>query len=115
MFYLTDDAEIAFNGNAEIHLTAPSSGDYEGILFFGDRSNSSSTMRFNGTADSSLIGALYFPSQSVEMLGNFEGSNGCTQIVSQTITFSGSTQLSADCTHEGLGDITLAGRIQIVE
>jgi hypothetical protein len=115
MFFMADNSEVDWNGNAGIDLSAPTGGTYQGILFFGERGNNTQPIKFNGTADSALIGALYFPSQSIEMLGDFGGSNGCTQIVSKTITFSGNTDFSADCTDINLKDITLAGSIKIVE
>jgi hypothetical protein len=114
-FYLTDDADLSFNGTADIALSAPTTGTYKGILFYGDREQEDQVHKFNGTANSSLVGALYFPSQSVEVLGDFGGSNGCTQIVALTITFSGSTDYSSDCTGTGIEDITLAGRAMLVE
>jgi Flp pilus assembly protein TadG len=115
MFYLTNDAQISFNGGANIQVSAPTAGDYKGLLFFGDRDSSSALHKFNGTADSSMIGALYFAKQDVEILGNFAGSNGCTQIVASTVKFSGSTNFSADCTGTGIEDIALGGTVKIVE
>jgi Flp pilus assembly protein TadG len=115
MFYLTGDAEISFNGGAELNLSAATAGAYKGILFFGDRNSDNTLHKFNGTADSSLIGALYFASQDVEILGDFAGSNGCTQIVASTVKFSGNTDFSADCTGTGIEDIALSGTVQIVE
>jgi Flp pilus assembly protein TadG len=114
-FFLTGNVDLQFNGNAEMHLTAPTSGTYKGLLFFGDRDNPDVLHKFNGTADSSLIGALYFSSQRLEMLGNFGGSNGCTQIIAQTIKFSGSLDFSADCSGAGLEDISIGGMVQVVE
>ena len=115
MFFIADNSDVSWNGSAYIDLSASTTGEYAGILLFGERSNTSGDIKFNGTADSALVGALYFPSQAVEILGDFGGSNGCTQVVSATITFSGNTDFSADCTAAGLGDITLAGSIRIVE
>jgi hypothetical protein len=115
MFYMKGNASISWNGSADIHLSAPTSGTYKGLLFFGDRNAADTLHKFNGTADSALIGALYFAKQSVEVLGDFTGSNGCTQIVAYTVTFSGNTDFSADCTGAGIENIALSGTVQIVE
>lgn len=114
-FYMTDGAGVVMNGTADIQLSAPTSGPYAGILFFGDRSSTGSNGNFNGTADSSLKGALYFPTQSVKMDGNFSGSGGCTRIVARTIEISGSPNFDADCTAAGIDDFGVPGGVFLVE
>jgi hypothetical protein len=84
-FYLTNGATVKFNGNAQMTFSAPTAGTYSGILFYGDRTQPNAIQKFNGTATSSMTGALYFPSQQVQMNGNFSGTNGCLQVVSDTI------------------------------
>ena len=114
-FFMTNDATADFNGAANIQLSAPTSGTYKGVLFYGDRDNSSTSNKFNGTASSQLTGALYFPSQDVEFLGNFSGENGCMRIVASTIKVTGSTDMNADCSGYGLNDMPLPGRVSLVE
>lgn len=112
--YFANNAHIDINGNATLNLSAPTSGDYKGVLFMGSRSNSDIANTFNGTADSTMTGALYFPKQSVSYLGNFSGQNGCTQVVAKTITWSGSTTLAVDCSALGLRPIVAGGLITLV-
>jgi hypothetical protein len=114
-FFFTDDATADFNGNATINFSAPTSGTYKGVLMYGDDDNSDTSNKFNGTASSQLTGALYFPSQSVEYLGNFSGNNGCLRIVARTIDFTGSMNLNADCSAAGLNQMPLPGRVSLVE
>lgn len=115
-FYLTDDAHVAWNGNAHIDLEAPTSGTYEGVLVFADRDpNDTNDLLFNGTANSTLVGAIYAPGREVNMLGDFQGSNGCTQIVSSTIVLSGNTSFSTNCTGTGTVNIAMAGRTRLVQ
>lgn len=83
MFYLTDGATLSFNGSATLNLSAPTTGTYAGILFYGDRSQPNATNTINGNATSQLTGAIYFPSQEVRFLGNFSGLNGCSQVVAE--------------------------------
>lgn len=114
--YLTDDADLAWNGNAYIELNAPTVGTYQGLLLFADRDpNDTNELLFNGTADSALVGALYAPGREISMLGDFNGSNGCTQLVASTITLSGNNSFSANCTGINVGNIATAGRTRLVE
>ncbi len=117
-FFMTNDATTNFNGTAQINLAAPTTGTYKGVLFYGDPDNSfssSTLIKFNGTADSTLTGALYFPNQSVEFLGNFSGTNGCMRVVSRTMKFTGSLNLNSDCSAYGIEGMPLPGRVSLVE
>src|SRR5579871_3944050 len=75
-FYLTNGATVQFNGGAQINFSAPTSGTYSGILFYGDRTQPTASQSFNGNGSSTMTGALYFPTQQVQMNGNFTGVNG---------------------------------------
>lgn len=96
-FFLTNNATVDFNANGTMTLSAPTSGTYKGVLFFGDNTNTNNTNKFNGTPTSSLTGALYFPNQAVQYLGNFTGVNGCMRIVARTIDFRGTTNMNVTC------------------
>lgn len=114
--FLTDDAEVQMNGNADISLSAPTTGDYAGVLFWGDGDNAADTTTlFNGTANSSLVGALYFPSQTIDMRGDFSGSGGCTRLIGYRIDISGNTTFDADCSAEGSITIQTPGVVRLVE
>jgi hypothetical protein len=62
-----------------------------------------------------MTGIIYAPSQAVEFLGNFSGSNGCMRIVASTIKFTGSTTISSDCTAYGITNAPLPGTVSLVE
>ncbi|MDP1737123.1 MAG: pilus assembly protein TadG-related protein [Caulobacter sp.] len=113
-FFFTDDASANFNGNAKIVFSAPTTGDYAGLLFMGSPDNENIGNTFNGTADSTMTGALYFPSQAVDYLGNFSGANGCTRVVAKTVSWSGSTTVQVDCTEEGMENVTVGGVVRLV-
>lgn len=114
-FFLTNGATVSFNGNAEITLAAPTSGVYAGVLMYGDRDQGDATHTFNGTANSLLTGALYFPTQTVRHLGNFSGVNGCLRIVSRRIQITGDAGFGTNCTGTGLGEIEVPSAIRLVE
>jgi hypothetical protein len=96
-FYLVNGASVSMNGNAHVSLSAPTSGTYSGMLFLGDRSDTGG-ITINGDSTSSVTGIIYAPDASVSYIGNFSGSGGCTQIVAQTISLSGNTTFSSNCT-----------------
>ncbi len=112
--YLDGSSAVNINGNATLNLSAPTTGDTAGILFFGDR-NGSGSSTLNGTAASSMTGAVYMPRQAVSYLGNYSGSGGCVRIVARTVEWSGSTQLSADCTAHGIPAVPVLHLVQLTE
>lgn len=114
-FYLTGGARVQMNGTADISLTAPTSGTYEGILFYADPNSVGTTATFNGTANSSLIGSLYFPTQPVDMRGDFGGSGGCTRIVARTVEIGGNASFNSDCTGAAFSKVTAPGAVYLIE
>lgn len=113
---LTGGADLQMNGNADIRLSAPESGDYAGLLFWGDAADGDlGEITLNGTADSALIGAVYFPERAIDIRGNFAGSGGCTRLIGRTIELSGSASFDADCSAAGIGTVALPGSVRLVE
>lgn len=116
--YMSGSNNVQMNGNATVNLSAPTSGTYSGILMMGDRtctSCSSTSETLNGTASSLMTGAIYFPKQNVNYLGNFAGVNGCTQVVADTISWSGHTHLSINCTGSGMKNMLAYEAVRFVE
>lgn len=107
-------ASITMNGNPPINLSAPTTGPYAGMLFMGDRTGTPLQNKFNGSASSSMTGTIYFPNDNVLYAGNFAGFNGCTQVVANTIEWTGNTNLAVDCTAYGMGVIQVGGRPYLV-
>jgi hypothetical protein len=113
-FYLGSGVRTDFNGTARMVFSAPTSGPYSGILFFGDR-DTTGTSKFTGTADSALTGAIYLKGQEVAYQGNFSGAQGCTQVVARTIEWSGSTSINADCSALGMSPIPAMLTVKLIE
>lgn len=113
--YLSGGATVKINGTATVILSAPTSGPYAGILFFGDRNAPGGTNTFNGTANSDLTGAIYTPAQHVDYSGNFSGTTGCVQVVASTISWSGNATINQDCTALGMQNIPVADAVRLVE
>lgn len=115
MFYLTNGATLQINGSAKINISAATTGTYAGVLFYGDRTMPNTVQKINGDATSLMTGAIYFPSQEVDLLGNFSGAGGCMQIVADTIYYTGSSTFRDDCTTTGMKTINVAGSVRLVE
>lgn len=113
--YLSGSARVSMNGAAKATLSAPTSGTYAGVLFFGDRSSTGGSNTFNGTADSAITGDLYFPTQQVAYLGNFSGDDGCTHIVADTVTMSGHSNVSVNCSSHGMSKIPAMQSVALAE
>ena len=112
-FHLLNGATADFNGSAEINFSAPTAGARKGMLFMSN--STSGVNRFNGTANSHLTGALYFPENEVQFNGNFSGASGCMQIVAELIDYTGSSTFSTDCTAQGLNAIPATRYARLVE
>lgn len=111
-FYLENGASVSMNGNSDLQLSAPTTGIYAGFLFIDDRSNTGG-ITINGDSTSSMTGIIYAPDASVSYIGNFAGTNGCTQIVARTISWSGSTQFNDDCSAAGFGKVQVGGLVRL--
>ena len=98
-----------------MQISAPTTGTYHGIAFFGDRTQADEDNTFNGNASSFITGALYFPSQTVRFLGNYSGQNACMQVVASIIEYTGSAEFGTDCAGTGLYQIPTPGVISLAE
>jgi len=88
---------IDFGGNGLIQLSAPSTGTYKGVLFFGNRETAnggSGNKLLRGNANSYFQGSLYFPSQHLDWAGNPENSNKWALVIADTINISGTSNIS---------------------
>jgi hypothetical protein len=114
-FFLTNGATLDMNGGAQVNLTAPTSGPYSGLVFYGDRTQPTAVNKINGNSSSQITGAIYFPSQEVDFLGNFSGSNGCTQVVADKIYYTGSATFQTNCAGTGMASINVPGNVVLAE
>ena len=98
VFFLADGVEARFNGTATSTLSAPTTGTYQGILIFSSRDSDSETHLINGNFGTTLDGAIYAAASEISMSGNAQTSfTGCTQIVGDTVEFSGNGFMNLHC------------------
>ncbi len=89
-------------GGATINLTAPTSGATAGIVIFGDRNMPvGTTLKFAGGSSQTLGGAIYAPKAAVSFAGGSGTGSGCTQLVADTITFTGNSGFAINCAGYG--------------
>ena len=116
VFYMADDVEMRFNGTATTNLTAPTTGDYAGMLFFSSRNATSARHVVNGNIGSAFNGVVYAPSSHLEYSGNNStGFTSCTQIVADTIDFTGNGMMMMHCLFPPAQTIEVASSVTIVE
>jgi len=85
-----------FGGNTTVIISAPLDGPYKGVLFFQDRTISSTKPnRFRGTSSTDFKGVLYFPTTEVSYTGNASSSSRNTMIVADTVELKGTAQLAS--------------------
>jgi hypothetical protein len=94
-FYNTGDLlhpylPVSISGG-NLNLSAPTSGTYNNILFFQDRSIASSliTNTFSGGASANLTGVLYFPTQKLVYAGGSSSDVPSVAIVADIVNISG--------------------------
>ena len=93
-----DWATVTINGNATVNLTPMTYGPTKGLVIFADRNTPQGTaFKFNGGANQYFAGAIYVPSGAVTFAGGADTATTCTQIIGDTVTFVGNSNLAIDC------------------
>lgn len=91
-FYLTGSGSLSIANGASLNLSAPTSGCYDGILFYQDRSNTTAAS-IQGGATSVLKGILYFPAAALS-IGNGTNSSFYTPIIANSLTIVGGSAVT---------------------
>jgi hypothetical protein len=95
----TDPGTLKFNGNAQLNLTAPTTGDYAKMLFIqASNADDDGNNIINGNSNSMFDGAFYFPKQKVTLSGSSGAITKCAMIVGNTVDFQGNANLQNNTT-----------------
>lgn len=103
---------VDINGGANIVMSAPSAGPFDGILFYQDRRapvSDTIVNKINGNADSVFGGAFYFPNQQLQINGTAGLDISCGQFVSYVIEFAGNGSINNSCS-AGYGNNEIMGK-----
>ena len=90
-FYTQSSTSI--QGGANLSLTAPTSGDYSGVLIFQARTDRSA-LTMAGGSGTTLQGILYAPAAAVTLSGGSTGIAASLDVISDTLTITGNGTFS---------------------
>jgi Flp pilus assembly protein TadG len=96
----------SIGSNANVNLTAPTSGPTQGIVMYGDRNMQQGTaFSLTGGSTQSFNGAIYLPQAALSYSGGNGTTTSCTKIIADTITFTGNSNVQVNCAALGTGTI----------
>ncbi len=99
-------------GSGSMDLEAPTSGTYNGVMFFQDRADSS-TMSLTGSGGAKFKGIVYAPAAPVTLTGS--GSwNMNADFIADSITLTGSGSI-ADTSYQSMNASSVLSRMAMVE
>jgi len=98
-------------GGASVDLHAPTSGDWQGILFYEARLNTTASSLVGGTSQN-LDGALYFPSAALTYTGGSALVASHTTIVSDTLSLVGNSNIATAASTAFTG---VTGGVSVIE
>lgn len=104
--------QLNISGNKDMTISAPEPGeDMEGVAFFQDRiaTESNQCNSLVGTSVLDVMGAIYFPSQCLDIGGNANSvgssESPCSRVIADTIKLHGTPNIGNNCTGLGVEDI----------
>ncbi len=119
--YIRDkDAQILWNQNSHIDLSAPTSGAMAGVLLYVDRDISDITQHeINSDSTSQLNGIIYMPGSEllINSAGQMGGSGSCTNFVVRNVTVNSNSSLYVGQDYDNCGlplPEVLAERVRLV-
>jgi hypothetical protein len=106
--------DIDWNGGAKVNLTAPTSGEFPGLLIYAPMSNTN-TMRFNGTAGSDLTGTIYMPAASLVYNGTGNLNPSHVQIIGYTVEITGENATNVLYQNADNWDATIPAKVGLMQ
>lgn len=119
-FYFTNTATINATGGGnklDMQVSAPTSGPYTGILMYQNSSDTSAPT-LGGDNNTSLTGALYFPSVELTLFGNanLNANSQYSLIVSKALALTGNPTLYLNSDYSSLpGSVSIIKDAVLVE
>jgi RHS repeat-associated protein len=101
---------VTLSGQANVTMSAPSTGALAGVVLFGDRAGCSNVGscqdQINGGSSTTLNGAMYFKSDTLLFTGS--SSNGCMMAVADKLNFNGNTSFAITGCSGTIGGVTVS-------
>jgi hypothetical protein len=119
-FYFTNGATIDATGGGnrlDIQLSAPTTGQYAGILFYQDPGDTSGP-QLGGDNNTFFQGVLYFPKAQLTFFGNdsFGSDAQYSIVIADSLAFSGSPNVTLNSNFSGLpGGVSIIKNAVLVE
>jgi Putative Flp pilus-assembly TadE/G-like len=112
-FYITNGADVTIDGGSTVQMYAPTSGTYEGLLFYQDPLDTQQ-MTINGGSNSFFEGAIYAPKADVDFSGtaDFNGGAKYTVIIADQFLVSGGAYVNLKADFGGLSSGPLTGALE---
>ncbi len=102
--------------SSTLNLTAPTSGPLSGLAIFEDPAatvSNSNKFSFTGGSNLRIVGAIDLPTAAVTYSGSSISNSPCTQLIANTIDFTGSASFANNCASAGTR--TIGATAQLVE
>lgn len=96
------------DNNAHVNISAPTSGDYAGLVVFGLRTATPGVLqKFSNNTVLNIQGAVYFPNQILEFDNNgVTTAQGCTHVIGRMVRLMNNAELKNDCAATGVRPIS---------
>ncbi|MBO9576236.1 MAG: hypothetical protein J7494_10900 [Sphingobium sp.] len=111
---------VSSNAQATNNITAPTSGTFRGIAIYQDRRATGNTNKVNGGSGSVLTGALYFPSDTLQINGTGDAVSLCSMFIAKYVVFTGTSSLAisspddASCSGTGMPSNSATKMVRLI-
>ena len=116
MLFFDDASTWDSTGSGVVTITAPDSGVYQGVAFFGTRQGAMSTFKLRGSKDYNVFGTMYLPTQRLEFYGtldlNVSARNG--YVVARQFFYQGNSSFTFDSFGGAAPSAMTSSRTQLV-
>ena len=114
-FYTAGDSSISMTGQGDINLSAPTIGNYAGMLFYGDPNASTGVQHhINGNSNVTFNGFMYFPTAELMYNGGGLGTTSeYTAVIARVLRFGGNGELHFNFDPDDPNMPTLPGGITV--
>lgn len=95
--FILINSTIKTGSQFNMQLSAKTSGTYGGLLFAGRREGLKQYHSLRGGATTALTGAVYLPSDQLEMVGGSQVTGGCFHAIAAEIKLAGNSSFGNVC------------------